>query len=383
MAVQQPGSLSQLPDLKKASADFQIGASTFVNALLDAGAMPPNNPAAITVQGQSAASSPVVESPTKTGSDGPVIISVSGETTPPPELALAQSAVQPPTQPVFTLAIRPDSGAQQAGAPQQNTATGNVINASPVPDPSLYQTPANSPGASSQAISAVNLNDSAAASTATQSTSNNNTVESSSISTPSIEVKPDFSGSSSDSKSGGQPDNKQAIVVTTDSVVSPGATLAPEPQFKVLEPTPATEYVHSEQMAAAAPAGTQVTDIRLQVDGAGNQHVNVRLVQEADGLRVTVRSNDPALAQSLQERVPELTTRLEQHHYQTELLLPERTDSAHFNPTNWGANSQQDSSGRNHGSGGQQNSHNKQDQQRNQQPWDEEESFSSLLGLRR
>ena len=55
-----------------------------------------------------------------------------------------------------------------------------------------------------------------------------------------------------------------------------------------------TEYVHAEQ-TGTTPANAAVTDIRLQVDGAANQHVDVRLVQQADGLHVSVRSNDPVI----------------------------------------------------------------------------------------
>jgi hypothetical protein len=178
-------------------------------------------------------------------------------------------------------------------------------------------------------------------------------------------------------KSGGsQGSDKQPMPSILETPFAPAASSSDNPTSASPVAHSGPDYARADE-APNVHTGAPVSDIRLQLDGASNQQVSVRLVQQADGLRVTVRSNDPELTQALQERVPELTMRLDQHHYQTEVLMPERADAQHFAQSNSNTNPQQDSSGRNHGSPGQRNQENRQNQQEKQQTWDED--FATLL----
>lgn len=280
--------------------------------------------------------------------------------------ALASTAAS--TQPVFTLTIRPESDQQ---APAAEPSTQSVKPGSPEPAP---ETPAVTSVSDTTPQATISV-------PATPTNASSNTTPASvaaPTTAPTTSVKIDPSESNSNNKSSDDQTGDRQLISPLVEPTTPPPTAGSETRFEVPQARPVTEYAASEQ-TASTHSSSPVTDIRLQVEGSANQHVNVRVVQEADGLRVSVRSNDPVLTQSLQERVPELTTRLEQHHYQAEVQLPERSESSHFAPANSGTNLQQDSSNRQHGSAGQGSSQHKQNQQQRQQTWDEEENFSSLL----
>jgi hypothetical protein len=192
-------------------------------------------------------------------------------------------------------------------------------------------------------------------------------------------------GSNTNSKSNQeQSDDRQSLMALMDT--SAGAPVANKfENAAAVAPSsarPTTEYVASQQTDATNTQanGSVMTDIRMQVEGAANQHVNVRVVQEADGVRVTVRSNDESLTQTLQDRLPDLTARLEQHHYQADVAM-QRSVPGSSSDAGSGTNPQQESSGRQQSSGGQGNPQNRQNRQQEQTP--EEEVFASLLGIRR
>jgi hypothetical protein len=86
---------------------------------------------------------------------------------------------------------------------------------------------------------------------------------------------------------------------------------------------------------AGANAGA-VRDVRLQIAGSDNQRVDVRVMDRGGELRVSVRADDPSLVRSLQDNVAELSTRLDQAHFQSEVWTPRtqaiaQTDSASTN----------------------------------------------------
>lgn len=372
-------SILQIRDLKKTDFDLQASLSAAANSAPGGSAVAAGSALANPTPSQLADLSQVAANLAKAASNTPMGTPAQ-ETVQQTEPASVQTNSDSATQPVFTLAVRSLLSEQPAGVSQQDAAIANASRIASSPSQtSSDQTAVNMHSGSPQNFGIGSISSGSDTFPETQNTSGTNPAEISSVTVPgALGAKPDFAGSNSEGKSGEQHGDKQEFAPIIDSAVPSGANSGAGPQFQVSDPKPVTEYVHPDQ-TAGAHANTAMTDIRLQLDGAGDQHVNVRLVQEADGLRVTVRSNDPSLTQSLQERVPELTTRLEQHHYQTEVLLPEHTDAGRFSQTN----SQQDSSGRNSGSSGQQNPQNKQNQQQNRQAWDEEESFSSLLALRR
>lgn len=70
-----------------------------------------------------------------------------------------------------------------------------------------------------------------------------------------------------------------------------------------------------------------VRGAHVQIAGAGNQRVDIRLVERAGALSVTVRSPDSSVTKALQDQVSELTTRLSSEHFRTELWTPRRHDS--------------------------------------------------------
>jgi len=86
----------------------------------------------------------------------------------------------------------------------------------------------------------------------------------------------------------------------------------------------------------AHPANNTIRDIRMQVIGSDDQRVDVRVMDRGGELRVSVRADDPSLVRSLQDNVADLSTRLDQAHFQSEVWTPRtqaisQTDSASTN----------------------------------------------------
>lgn len=65
-----------------------------------------------------------------------------------------------------------------------------------------------------------------------------------------------------------------------------------------------------------------VRNVQMQVVGEDKTRVDIRLMDRAGELRVSVKSLDSSLNQTLQDKMPELTNRLEAAQYQTEVWLP-------------------------------------------------------------
>jgi hypothetical protein len=124
-------------------------------------------------------------------------------------------------------------------------------------------------------------------------------------------------------RSGGLLDSGQfsgAQVLTANGSAQPSATAG-------TETIAATRSLPENE---TAPASEPVRNIRVQLSGEGNQHVDMRLVERGGTLSVSVRSTDETLTRSLQENLPELNTRLTAQHFQAETWMPGRgvsTDS--------------------------------------------------------
>ena len=98
-------------------------------------------------------------------------------------------------------------------------------------------------------------------------------------------------------------------------------------------PTPA-----ANEPAQATPAATPVSKaeapelptmssapvraVRVELASDGNQRVALTLVERSGALSVSVHSADSHLARSLQEHLPDLSTRLGEQRYQTEIWTP-------------------------------------------------------------
>jgi hypothetical protein len=166
------------------------------------------------------------------------------------------------------------------------------------------------------------------------------------------------------------PDNAQSSVAAASDAVQPSAAITEVVQNGAEQSGEHTERADSqiqatpsgavEQFAAAradaahaidqpvsvrsadidqtpAPsANNTVRDVRLQVTGSDDQRVDVRVMDRGGELRVSVRADDPSLVRSLQDNVGDLSTRLDQAHFQSEVWTPRtqaisQTDSASTN----------------------------------------------------
>ena len=65
-----------------------------------------------------------------------------------------------------------------------------------------------------------------------------------------------------------------------------------------------------------------VKGAHVQITGANNQQIDIRMIERGGALSVTVRSNDANTTKTLQEHASELSTRLTQEHYQTQVWTP-------------------------------------------------------------
>ena len=106
------------------------------------------------------------------------------------------------------------------------------------------------------------------------------------------------------------------------------------------QPAKATEFQAELENATTEP----VRGAHVQVAGENNERIDVRLFERNGALSVTVRSSDPGLTQALQDRVPELTSRLSSDHFRTEVWTPNFTHPSQ--PSNFReGNSQRNGSG--------------------------------------
>lgn len=95
-------------------------------------------------------------------------------------------------------------------------------------------------------------------------------------------------------------------------------------------PSVVSTAVEVSDVGGEDPAGSPQTvrTVQVQLAGEGDSRVDLRLVQHGDGLSVSVRSSDSTLTKSLQENLPELSTRLAAEKYQTHVFLPPASNSA-------------------------------------------------------
>jgi hypothetical protein len=88
--------------------------------------------------------------------------------------------------------------------------------------------------------------------------------------------------------------------------------------------TNAAELEPKQDATTAEP----VRNVHMQVIGDNNNRVDVQLMDRGGTLHVSVKSGDVNLAQNLQDHMPELTSRLEQQRFQTEVWMPKLGDNA-------------------------------------------------------
>jgi len=102
------------------------------------------------------------------------------------------------------------------------------------------------------------------------------------------------------------------------------ATDAPQTAGEQPAPTTATDLEAQQEAAHSEP----VRNVHMQVVGDDNNRVDVRLMDRGGELQVSVKSADLNLAKGLQDHMSELTSRLEQGRFQTEVWMPKLGDNA-------------------------------------------------------
>ncbi len=107
---------------------------------------------------------------------------------------------------------------------------------------------------------------------------------------------------------------------TAWTTADPPATLSGQPSSS---PAPTNSTAASE-VAFEDPIGAPQTvrTVQVQLTGEGEGRVDLRLVEHAGGLSVSVRATDSTLTKGLQENLPELSARLAAERYQTHTFLP-------------------------------------------------------------
>lgn len=128
---------------------------------------------------------------------------------------------------------------------------------------------------------------------------------------------------------------------------------------------------HAAADASAPPAHTDFDaelknatapprQAHIQIVGSENQRVDIRLLEHGGALAVSVRTSDTALTRTLQDHIPELTSRLDSEHLHSEAWTPTASGSGAMRDS--GSNNS--FSGQSNSSSGQNNSGGGQRQQR-------------------
>ena len=86
----------------------------------------------------------------------------------------------------------------------------------------------------------------------------------------------------------------------------------------------ALDSVKASETGSEEPSGAPQTvrTVQMQLGGDGQSRVELRLVEHAGGLSVSVRASDGTLTKGLQENLPDLSARLAAEKYQTHTFLP-------------------------------------------------------------
>jgi len=153
---------------------------------------------------------------------------------------------------------------------------------------------------------------------------------------------------------GGQQQKAEQPALSTQSAAYQQAEATRSDSARAPEQAAGPRAVEIEPPDAPPANSAQVRDVRMQVTGSENQRVDVRVLDRGGELRVSVRADDPSLVRSLQDNMADLSTRLDQAHFRSEIWTPRteavsRTDSSSTNGrtlSNGNESSGQDGQGR-------------------------------------
>jgi len=131
-----------------------------------------------------------------------------------------------------------------------------------------------------------------------------------------------FSGHSGAEQGGEQPQKAEQRSFTTQAAAWEHANAArPETVSTPAEPAE-SRVAEVEPQTPATSNNAPVRDVRMQLTGSENQRVDVRVMDRGGELRVSVRADDPALVRSLRDNMDDLSTRLDQAHFRSEVWAP-------------------------------------------------------------
>ncbi len=125
------------------------------------------------------------------------------------------------------------------------------------------------------------------------------------------------------------PHNAEPAVKVLEAAVSPvpvpttERSVSSAPRTEVAAPPAAPA---SDIPDLAAPRTEPARDISFRIASAQNDAVDVKLVDRAGQIHVAVRSADPVLTQSLQANVTDLASKLDKAGFQTETMIPNRSE---------------------------------------------------------
>jgi hypothetical protein len=235
----------------------------------------------------------------------------------------------------FALQITPDGGANQsapsAGQPQTAVAP-NAKPANSVPSQPSAAAPLNAKQTASSAA-APNTTPAGAVSAAVGSGG----APPRSRSAASAAASP--GGPNLDGKPDGNPAAHPIIDPVINAVIHSNLAGNPTPWAAPTLDTANSGTSRVESTVAAAPVSAIAPDsseaaaqpmrsVRVQLAGEGDQRVDMRLVEYAGGLSVSVRTSDNSLTRGLQDHLPELGARLAAEHYQSQAWLPSVSEAS-------------------------------------------------------
>jgi hypothetical protein len=131
---------------------------------------------------------------------------------------------------------------------------------------------------------------------------------------------------------------------TTGFATSTNAGVA-QPSSSTETNTPQTTETDGADADTSARLPVPLRSMQVQINGQDNQRVDLRLVERAGTLSMSVRSLDSTLNRNLQDHLPELMTKLADQPGQAEWWTPKTQPAAGGNGSSNGDGSKEDSSG--------------------------------------
>lgn len=127
------------------------------------------------------------------------------------------------------------------------------------------------------------------------------------------------------------------LMASTPSWTAPQADLSSTDQTQATETAPPAAEISeiASEDSTGVPQTIRTLQLQLGSDEAGR--VDVRLVEHAGGLSVSVRASDNNLTRGLQDNLPELSASLAAEKYQTHSFLPAASEASNGQASSHGS----------------------------------------------